>query len=292
MAPEGLEGNDLRKQGAPASPEPLLVIEAGSTPLGQYLRDLAHHSDLIRVLAARDIKLRYRQTVIGALWVVIQPLASAGVLSFVFGRIARLPTDGESAFLIAFTGMLGWNAFSQTVNRTTGSLLANSALVSKVFFPRLILPVAAVASVIVDLAVSVAMLLVILGAQGRFPDAAGLLTPVWLLLLLLLGQGLGTLFASMSVRYRDLAQISPVLLQLLLYASPVAYAVVAVPDRYVDLYYLNPLSSLLGALRWSVLGSPFPRPGPLAGAAATALVIALVGSITLEKRERGFADVI
>lgn len=275
-----------------AEAEPLLVIEAGSTPLGQYLRDLAHHSDLIRVLAGRDIKLRYRQTVIGVLWVVIQPLLSAGVLSFVFGRVARLPTDGESAFLIAFAGMLAWNSFSQTVNRTTGSLLSNSALVSKVFFPRLILPVAAVASVVVDVAVSFAMLVVILGIDGRLPDAAVLLTPVWLLLLLLLGQGLGTLFASMSVRYRDLAQISPVLLQLLLYASPVAYSIAAVPDRYLDLYYLNPLSSLIGALRWSVLGSPFPPTGRLAVSAAAALVISVVGSITLEKRERGFADVI
>lgn len=271
---------------------PLLVIEAGSTPIRQYLRDLLHHADLIRVMAGRDIKLRYRQTAMGAIWVVLQPVLSAAVLSFVFGRVARLPTDGEPVFLFAYVGMLAWNTFSQTVGRTTGSLLANAALVSKVFFPKLILPMAAVASVLVDFAVSLVVLVVLLAVDGETPRLAILLTPVWLALIIMLGLGVGTLFAAMSVRYRDLAQISPVLLQLLLYASPVAYAVSAVPERYRTLYDLNPLVSLLEAFRWSLSGSPFPAASRFLPACLLAVALALVGMFTLEKKERGFADVI
>ena len=275
-----------------APQRPLLVIEPGSTPLGQYFRDLLHYGDLIRVMAVRDLKLRYRQTALGAIWVVIQPVLSAAILGFVFGRVAKLSTDGVPVFLFAYTGMLGWNAANQTVTRTTSSLLANSALVSKIFFPRLILPLASTAGVVIDFGISLVVLLGILVADGRAPGLAVLLLPVWLVLLLLVSLGVGTLSASLSVRYRDLAQITPVLLQLLLYASPVAYAVSAVPDRYLTLYYLNPLVALLEAFRWSLLGTPLPPGSRLVTSVVVTVVVFVVGMVTLEKKERGFADVI
>ncbi len=271
---------------------PLLVIEPGSTPLIQYLRDLVHYGDLIRVMAFRDLKLRYRQTALGATWVVVQPVLSSAILGFVFGRIARLSTDGAPIFLFAYAGMLGWNAFQQTVSRTTTSLLSNASLVSKIFFPRLILPLANTAGVVIDFLLSLSVLMTMLVIDGRWPGFGILLLPVWLLLLLLTSLGVGTLSASLSVRYRDLAQVTPVLLQLLLYASPVAYAVSAVPERYESLYYLNPLVALLEAFRWSLLGTQLPAASRLLTSAAVAVVIFVVGMVTLEKKERGFADVI
>lgn len=272
--------------------KPLLVIEPGSTPLPQYLRDLVHYGDLVRVMGVRDLKLRYRQTALGAVWVVVQPVLAAAILGFVFGRVARLSTDGVPIFLFAFSGMLGWAAFSQTVVRTTGSLLANAPLVSKIFFPRLILPLATTAGVVIDFLLSFSVLLAILVADGRWPGLAVLLLPVWLLLLLLLSLGLGTLSASLSVRYRDLAQVTPVVIQLLLYASPVAYAVAAVPERYQSLYYLNPLVALLEAFRWSLVGTDLPPASRLLASATVAVAVFVVGMVTLEKKERGFADVI
>lgn len=271
---------------------PLLVIEHGSTPLGQYLRDLSHYGDLIRVMALRDLKLRYRQTALGAIWVVVQPVLSAAILGFVFGRVAKLSTDGVPIFLFAYAGMVSWNAFNQTVTRTTSSLLANAALVSKIFFPRLILPLASTAGVVIDFVISLVVLLGILVAAGRAPGVAVLLLPVWLALLLLCSLGLGTLAASLSVRYRDLAQITPVLLQLLLYASPVAYAVSAVPDRYLTLYYLNPLVALLEGFRWSLLGTNPPEASRLIPSVLVSVALFVAGMVTLEKKERGFADVI
>jgi lipopolysaccharide transport system permease protein len=271
---------------------PLLVIEHGSTPLGQYLRDLSHYGDLIRVMALRDLKLRYRQTALGAVWVVVQPVLSAAILGFVFGRVAKLSTDGVPIFLFAYAGMVSWNAFNQTVTRTTSSLLANAALVSKIFFPRLILPLASTAGVVIDFVISLVVLLGILVAAGRAPGVAVLLLPVWLALLLLCSLGLGTLAASLSVRYRDLAQITPVLLQLLLYASPVAYAVSAVPDRYLTLYYLNPLVALLEGFRWSLLGTNPPEASRLIPSVLVSVALFVAGMVTLEKKERGFADVI
>jgi lipopolysaccharide transport system permease protein len=275
-----------------ARPRPLLVIEKGSTPIAQYLRDLFHYGDLIRVMALRDLKLRYRQTALGAVWVVVQPVLSAAILGFVFGRVARLSTDGVPIFLFAYAGMVSWNAFNQTVTRTTTSLLTNAALVSKIFFPRLILPLATTAGVVIDFLISLVVLLGILVADGRAPGVALLLLPLWLLLLLLCSLGLGTLAASLSVRYRDLAQITPVVLQLLLYASPVAYAVSAVPDRYLTLYYLNPLVALLEGFRWSLLGTNLPDASRLIPSIVFSVALFVVGMVTLEKKERGFADVI
>lgn len=276
----------------PSTQKPLLVIESGSIPITQYLRDLAHHSNLIRVMAARDVKLRYRQTMLGPIWVVLLPLMTAAILAFVFGKVAKLPTDGQPVFLFTYAGTMAWSAFHQTVTRSTSSMTANASLVSKIFFPKVILPLTSVVAVIIDFVLSSAVFLVLLVLNDRTPGAAMLLAPLWVLLLLLLGLGLGTLFASLSVRYRDLAQVSPVLLQLLLYASPVAYAASAVPARYQTLYYLNPVASLLDGFRWSALGTPLPSTGHLLYSVAFAVGLFGLGMVVLERKERGFADVI
>ena len=271
---------------------PLLVVEPGATPIRQYVRDVFHHRDLMRVLGYRELKLRYRQTALGVTWVVLQPLLSAGILGFVFNRVARLPTDGVPSFAFTFAGFLAWTIFSSTVLRSTTSIVANSSLVSKIFFPRVMLPLSTLVAVVVDFLVGFAVMVPLLASNHLLPGARLLTLPLWLLLLIMFSQGLGSILATFSVRYRDIPQIAPVLLQLLLYASPVAYSVSAVPARYRSLYEANPLASLLGAFRWSVVGTPFPSSGPFVEAVVCSVVFLVAGWFVLEKKEAAFADVI
>ncbi|MFM8305240.1 MAG: ABC transporter permease, partial [Actinomycetota bacterium] len=266
--------SDAPKRGTPT---PLLVIVPGSTPLRQYGRDLWHHRDLIRVLGRRDLTLRYRQTLLGAVWVVLQPILAAGLLSFVFGRIADLPTEGVPTFLFTYSGMLAWSAFSATLNRAATTLIGSASLVAKIFFPRLVLPLASVASVAVDFAVTFMILLVMMVARGVPPGPEVLLLPVWLLFLLAMAQGTGAFIGSFAVRYRDFANITPFLLQLGLYASPVAYSVSAVPERYQSLYYLNPVVSLLEAFRWSLFGTTFPTLVHFSYSVIVSLLLLVIG---------------
>lgn len=289
------DAGDPSIQDAPPAPthEPeLVVLGPGRAPVGRYVKDVWRYRELTGVLARREIKLRYRQTVLGGTWVVLQPLLSAGILSFVFGRVARLPTDGVPSFLFTFTGFLYWSVFASSVTRSTSSLIGNASLISKIYFPRLLLPLSTAWAVIVDFAVVSVVLLGLLLANGMAPDARVLLVPVWVLLLLLAAQGLGTFFATLSVSYRDIPLIVPVAVQLALFASPVAYSASAVPARYIDLYHLNPVAPLIGAFRWSVLGTPAPPGRFLALAAVEAVVVFLAGSAMLERGEAKFADVV
>lgn len=272
--------------------KPTLIIVPGSTPLRQYARDLWHHRDLIRVLAYRDLTLRYRQTALGVVWIVLQPFLAAGLLSFVFGQVADLPTDGVPSFLFAYSGLLAWGCFSTSLNRSTSSLMSAISLVSKIFFPRLVLPLSSVISVLVDFFVTLCIVLVMMFTQGLAPGLEFALLPVWVLFFLLLAQGIGSFLASMAVRYRDIGNITPFLVQLGLYASPVAYSVSVIPHRYVGLYYLNPIVGLLEAFRWSLFGTPFPSAAHLAYSMIVAVVVFVVGLVTFERRERFFADVI
>jgi lipopolysaccharide transport system permease protein len=274
------------------APKPHLVIEPGSAPLLQYGRDLWHHRDLIRVLALRDIKLRYRQTALGASWVILQPLLSAGILGFVFGKVAKLPTDGIPFFIFSYAGLLAWSSFSNSLMRTTSSMISNASLVAKIFFPRLVLPLSTIVAIVLDFSVALVVLMIMLFTNDLVPGAPILLLPVWLLLGVMLAQGIGSFLAAMAVRWRDIPQVTPVLLQLFLYASPVAYAVSAVPERYLTVYYLNPLAGMLEAFRWSLLGTPAPTLGHLLYFIVVSVVLFIVGFISLEKLERKFADVI
>jgi lipopolysaccharide transport system permease protein len=275
-----------------AQAQPTVVIVPGSVPLRQYARDIWHHRDLIWILAQRDLTLRYRQTAMGAIWVVLQPLLSAGILSFVFGRVANLPTDGVPNYIFTYVGMLAFGAFGSGLSKASTSLTNNVALVSKIFFPRLVLPLAALGAIIVDFVVGFAVVVVLLFVNDLPPGPGLLLLPLWLGLMLMLAEGVGLLLGSFAARFRDFAYIAPFLLQLMLYASPVAYSVSAVPSQYLTVYYLNPLVALLEAFRWSVLGTPFPTAGHLAYAVACSVVVVAVGIVVFEKRERMLADVI
>ncbi|HZT44228.1 MAG TPA: ABC transporter permease [Chthonomonadaceae bacterium] len=276
----------------PNTTKPHLVIRPSKGWQALNLRELWRFRDLFFSLAERDVKLRYRQTALGVIWVVIQPLIAAGIFSFVFGRVARLPSDGVPYLVFSYAGLLGWNAFQNTVTKASASLVQNQALISKTFFPRILLPLSLLCSTLIDFGVALIMMGVLMAVYGIAPTAGLLLLPVWLLLILMLAAGIGLYASAVAVTYRDVLHVVPVAMQMLLYASPIAYSVTAVPARWHALYMLNPLSGLLEGFRWSLLGrGPLPL-GSLAYAAVVSLGVLLAGAIVFQKMERRFADVV
>lgn len=277
---------------APPARPPYLSILPGATPLRRYAKDLWHHKDLVRVLAMRDVKLRYRQTVLGVLWVVLQPVVGAAAVAFVFGRIARLGSEGVSYFAFAFAGVLAWNAFSNTFLKATNSLVGNTGLVSKIFFPRLLLPLSTVVSALIDFAVALCVMVVLFFGDDIALGPAIALIPLWVGLILMCGLGFGFALAAISVSYRDVMQVSSLGIQVVFYVTPVAYSVAEVPERLRALYYLNPLVPLFEGFRWSCLGTSGPTAGHLAYGVAVTVVLFVAGAVFLQRSEPKFADVI
>lgn len=255
-------------------------------------RELWAYRDLFLTLGQRDVKLRYRQTALGVSWVLLQPLLAAGIFAFVFGTVAGLSSDDEPYFVFAYAGLLGWSAFSTSLTRTTGSLLANAALVAKVYFPRLILPASTLLATTFDFIITSSVMGVLLAVYDVPVTVRLLLVPVWLALLLAFALGLGLMLGALSVRYRDIGLLTPVATQMLLYISPVAYAFSTVPDKYQDLYALNPLTGMLEGMRWSILGGDGLSQTALVTAVAGPVIALALGMFVFRRQERSFADVI
>lgn len=257
------------------------------------IKQIFSFRDLILALGVRDIKLRYRQTALGVAWVVLQPLVASLIFGFVFNVVAGLKApNGLPYFLFSYAGMLGWNAFSQTLTKAAGSLVQNSALVSKVYFPKIIVPASSVFSSLVDFAVAFAVLLIMLPMFGVAITVPMLLAPVWLLLLLLAALGLGFYASALMVSYRDIQYILPVLVNFMLYASPVPYALDMVPPRFQWAIAANPLTGVLEGMRWSVLGTAPPPVGALIYSVVSIIATFILGALLFGRAERRFADVI
>lgn len=275
--------------------KPLLVIEPTKGWAALNLREIWQFRDLLLTLAGRDVKLRYRQTALGAIWVVLQPLLAAGIFTFVFSKVAKMPSDGVPYFLFSYAGLLAWNAFNSTLGKASTCLIQNSQLISKVFFPRLIVPLSTVFSTLIDFGVALGMMAVLMAINHVVPGWPLLLLPLWLALILMLSVGVGLFAAALTVSYRDVQFVLPVLLQFLLYASPVAYASSKVPQQYHTLYMLNPLAGLLEAFRWSFFGSASSQNiawWAVVYGAGCAVVSFVGGAFAFKKMERRFADVI
>jgi lipopolysaccharide transport system permease protein len=256
------------------------------------LRQLFRYKQLAVLLGRRDITVRYRQTVLGTIWIFASTLVTAGLFTFVFGRVADLPTGGVPYFAFSYAGLLAWNLFSNTVTSASTSLNPNASLISKIYFPRLVLPLSTLASTLVTTLISCGVMVVVLIAYGIALTPQILLLPVWLALALILSMGISLALTALSVSYRDINYITPVLTSVLLYLSPVAYSIEAVPANLRNLILLNPLSTIVEGTRWSVLGT-----GSLTGWAIVYTVVvsvgALVGGLAVFARlESSFADVI
>ena len=275
----------------PATPLRRIRSTTRRTPLD--LRELWRYRDLWLTLALRDVKLRYRQTALGVAWVVLLPLLASGIFTLVFGVVSKLPSDGSPYFLFVFAGYLGWNAFQNTLQRCGISLIGNTALVTKVYFPRIILPAASVLASLLDFAIGVVMLLIVLLVRGELPSPLSLaMVPLFMLLLQLIALGAGFFSAALSVRFRDVQYVVPFLIQLLLYASPVAYGIAAVPEGVRRFYLLNPIAPLLDGLRTALLGRGDIHWLAIGSSAVVSVAIFAAGTLFFLYQDRQYADVI
>lgn len=272
----------------------IVVTPPGRLGLPRW-RELWEAREVMYRFGQRDVLLRYRQTAVGVAWVVVQPLLGAGIFALVFGTVADLPTGGTPYFLFSFVGMLAWNLFGQTVSRASTSLVANQALVAKVFFPRMLVPLSTGVGVLLDFVVALALGVVLLFVYGVNPGWPVLLLPVWVLLLLGVAMGVGLAASALQVKYRDVGYVMPWVLQMGLYATPVAYSLEAVegtPPAVQLLFVANPLSWFLDAFRWSMLGQSAPPPWQLGGMVAVSLLVLTAGVLVFQRYERQLADVI
>ncbi|MEO8563014.1 MAG: ABC transporter permease [bacterium] len=277
---------------APA-PTPLRRIRSSTRRTPLDVGELWRYRDLWLTLALRDVKLRYRQTALGVAWVVLLPLLASGIFTLVFRVVAKLPSDGSPYFLFVFAGYLGWNAFQNTLQRCGISLIGNTALVTKVYFPRIILPAASVLASLLDFAIGMVTLLLVLLVRGEMPSLAMLaLVPLLMLILQVLALGLGLFSAALSVRFRDVMYVLPFLIQLLLYASPVAYGISAVPEGARRFYLLNPIAPLLDGLRASLLGRGDVHWMAIGTSALVSVALFIAGTLFFLYQDRQYADVI
>jgi lipopolysaccharide transport system permease protein len=273
------------------SPPVKLVIEPGRSA-AYYWRDLWRYRELMSFLAWRDVAVRYKQTVIGLAWAVIRPLLT--LLVFVaFRRMAGLQQQQLPDVVLVLAAVMPWQFFSSAVLETSNSLIGNTALISKVYFPRLIIPMAAVATAFVDFLVTLVLLALLLVWYGIAPDARLFALPAFVGLTAALSLGLGILLAALTVTYRDFRYVVPFVVQLTLFVSPVAFSSAQVPERWQAVYSLNPLVGIIDGFRWSILGGRVEL-SATAVAYSTAITLAslVIGFWYFRRTERGFADAV
>jgi lipopolysaccharide transport system permease protein len=256
------------------------------------LDELWEARELVGFLALRDVKLRYRQTGLGVAWVLLQPLFTVLIFSVVFGRLARISSDGQPYALFALAGLVPWTFLSTSLSTAALSLVSNASLVGKVYFPRLAVPLAAALAGLVDLLVGVGLLLVVVLVRGDLAPLRLLALPLLVLLALVAVVGPGTYLAAVNVRFRDVRYVVPFFVQCLLFISPVAYPASLVPDGLRLLYAVNPAVGVVEGFRWAVLGTSEPVADLLAVSTVSALVLLYVGVRSFRSREATFADVL
>ena len=269
-----------------------IVIEAGHGAR-RYWSDLWMYRGLLYFLAWRDILVRYKQTVIGVTWAVIQPLLLMAILTIVFSRLAKLPSGGAPYSLLVFSGLLPWFFFSQAFSNAANSLIGNANMVSKVYFPRMIIPLSAVVVCLVDFAIALVLLLLMALVLGALPDWRIVALPAFLALAFVTALGAGLWMAALNVKYRDFRYVVPFMIQIGMYISPVGFNSSLVPEKWRMLYALNPMVGVIDGFRWSLLGgkSDFYVPG-LIVSVVLSLLLLLSGISFFRKTERRFADLI
>ena len=269
------------------------IIEVGRAERHYWL-DLWRYRELFRVLAWRDLSVRYKQTVIGLLWALVRPFLAMLVFTIIFGRIAKLPTDGNAPYaLMVFAGILPWTLFSSGLGEASNSLITNTSLISKVYFPRLIVPIATIVVAFVDFLISFCILLFLMGWYRFLPDWRIIVLPVFTILGLLASAGPALWIAALNVKYRDFRHVIPFILQFGLYVSPVGFSSSVVPEQWRLLYSLNPMVGVIEGFRWCILRgqNELYLPGLLAGGCVIAFFL-WFGVRQFRKTEKSFADLI
>jgi lipopolysaccharide transport system permease protein len=269
---------------------PTTVVEPLEGWVGLNLRDLWLYRELLYFLTWRDIKVRYKQTIFGAAWAILQPFFTMVVFSVFFGILAKIPSDGIPYPIFAYSALLPWQLFAQSLMRSATSLVANQHLITKVYFPRLTIPISAVLAGLVDFGIAFVVLLGMMFYYRIFPTAAILTLPLFLLLAIATALAVGLWLSALNIQYRDVGYIIPFLTQAWLFATPIVYPISLVPEQWQALYGLNPMAGVVEGFRWSLLGTT--PPGPVLLASITVVILLLTGGLYYFRRmEKNFADV-
>jgi lipopolysaccharide transport system permease protein len=269
-----------------------MVIEARPRRVLPEWKELWEYRELAWFLTWRDLKVRYKQTILGIAWAVVQPVAATLVFTLFFGRLANMPSDGVAYPVFALTALVPWTFFSNGLALCSNSLVDNAQLVAKVYFPRVLLPLAAVVSGLVDLLISFAVLLGLLFFYGYGLSWSVLLVPLLTLIAFVACVGVGVLFAALNARYRDVRYLVPFILQIWLFISPIAYPASLLPEPWLLIYGLNPMVGVVEGFRWALLGTGAATPMLLLVSTLSALALFIIGQLSFRRMERTFADVI
>ena len=276
----------------PAITEPTVVIEPRKGVFHLDLKSIWEYRELLYFLVWRDLKVRYKQTSIGIGWTVLQPLIAMVIFTVIFGHFAKIPSDGVPYPIFAFCGLLPWTYFATALNRCMVSVVADAQLVSKIFFPRLLLPIAGTISGVIDFFISLGLFLGLMVWYGFVVTWWLLTLPLFLMLALLTALAVGLWVSALNVRYRDVSYTIPFLIQVWMFASPVIYPVSMIPEKYRSLYSLNPMAGVIEGFRWALLGKANPDFSVMAVSVVVVIGVLAGGLVFFRRMERTFADIV
>ena len=269
-----------------------LIIETSGGLVNLDLAAVWEYRDLLYFLVWRDIKVRYKQTAIGISWVVLQPLITILIFTVIFGYLAKMPSDGVWYPVFTLAALLPWTYFSQALTRSASSLASNANMISKIYFPRILLPLSAVIAPLIDLALCLIVLLFLLVFAGIPLTLRLFALPGFIFLAVVIAAGLGLFISSTNVKYRDVGHAIPFVVQIWMFLSPIVYPVSLIPEQWRLLYSLNPMVGVIEGFRWSLLGKAEPDPVMMVVSYLAAFALVLTGIVYFKKLERQFADVI
>jgi len=287
---------DLKRAGSPypgAEPlrVPTLVIRPPKKWVPVDLKELWAYRELVSAFTMRDIKLRYKQTGLGIAWAVLQPILTMIIFTVIFGNLAKIPSEGVPYPVFVLAALLPWTLFAEGLNRSTTSMITNASIMTKVYFPRLIMPLSSIISPLIDFGVSFIILIALMAYFGFMPTVTVIFLPLFLLLALATSLGVGLWLSALNVRYRDFQYTIPFLIQIWMFASPVVYASSLVPENLRVWYGLNPMAGVIEGFRWTLLGTGAPGAMVLVSAGMVALLLAS-GMFYFRRMEQYYADIV
>jgi lipopolysaccharide transport system permease protein len=276
----------------PMAEAPVVLIQPRNGWLSFDLAALYRHRELLYFLTWRDVIVRYKQAAVGIAWAVLQPLLTMVVFTVIFGHFAKMPSDNLPYPIFAYTALLPWNYFAQAIGRSGTSLVSNANLISKVYFPRLVIPISGAIAPLVDFVISFVILLGMMAWYGIAPTWGVLALPLFTLLTVVTAVAVSLYLAALNVKYRDVGHAIPFLVQFWMYASPVVYSVSIIPEKWRLLYSLNPMVGVIEGFRWALLGKEQPDFAAIAMSSSVVVALLLGGLMYFKRTERIFADII
>jgi lipopolysaccharide transport system permease protein len=278
--------------GVGAGKLPVYRIRPARAWVALDLKELWDYRELLYFLVWREVMVRYKQTTLGVAWAILQPIFTMVVFTVVFGRLAHLPSDNTPYPVFTYAALLPWQLFSYALSETSNSVVANQRLITKVYFPRLVMPLAAVGVGLVDFAISFCVLLILMTIYGIKPGLAALTVPLWAAFAVVSALAVGLWLSALNVRYRDIRHTLPFVSQIWMYATPVAYSLSMIPEKWRPWYALNPMVGVVQAFRWALLGVGDSPGTAVAVSAGVVAVVFVTGLYYFRRTERTFADVV